>query len=181
MPADGHCLFSALLHQLHGRMPSEAEIRELRRRVVDHVEERLASEDSEDWLVAINNTLERDLALRLRYPPVVNGRDVPLETRRQAFLQRLRKDEWGAFETLRAVATLERVNIRVHREAGYQAEVFRPDGAASLREIAVVYRLRPILEDDDSDDDDAPIWNHYDSVAHQVCTLSVNLKFSAIK
>ncbi|KAK3922162.1 ATP-dependent DNA helicase RRM3 [Frankliniella fusca] len=161
MPGDGHCLFAALVHQLYGTLPNspdfDEKVRVLRQRVANHIRQQLQSTDREHWTFVLKNILQDN---NDRYPEfeVIEGQlhKVRLESRIERYLEALSSTgEWGAGETLRAVSEMENVNITVHNEAGGEALVF---GQTGHRELAVVFRLRPVEESDDH-----VLWNHYDS------------------
>ncbi|KAE8752106.1 hypothetical protein FOCC_FOCC001268 [Frankliniella occidentalis] len=161
MPNDGHCMFASLVHQLNGTAPSSPEFNnqvfQLRRDVVNHIRSRLNSDERADWLLFLENTLQEVSQRFPEYEEVDGQLQVhTLEARIDRFLSALADTaEWGAGETLRAVAEMRNVLIRVHYEAGAAPVVF---GAAGGREIAVVYRLRGLQEEEG-----AGMWNHYDS------------------
>ncbi|KAE8743404.1 hypothetical protein FOCC_FOCC011009 [Frankliniella occidentalis] len=130
MPGNGHCLFASLVHQLYGTPPTspdfEQQVFTLRRRVVQHIREQLNGDESEHWTMVLENIL-LDLTNRFPEHEEVDGhlQAVPLATRIQRFLTALESTaEWGAGETLRAVAEMENVTIRVHYEAGGEPLIF---------------------------------------------------------
>ena len=152
MDGNGHCLFAALVHQLKGTPPSSPDfiqqVFSLRRRVVHHIRAQLQGDECESWQALLQTTVE---SMPDRYPE-----SIPLEDRIRQHLEALHSTaEWGAGETLRAVSEMESVGIRVHYEAGGPALVFGTEGQ---RELAVVYRLRALQEEDGG-----CVWNHYDS------------------
>ena len=155
---DGHCLFSALLHQLHGSLQEgrahSAQVAALRRRVVQYVRTQLAGPDAESWIEMLRDNVN---AQANAYPPDQDDADDAV--RIFNYLEALLLNEWGASETLRAVAEMERVNVTMHIEAGFRALVFSPPDGNATRDLAVVWRLAPAGEEED-----APLWNHYDSV-----------------
>ncbi|KAE8739289.1 hypothetical protein FOCC_FOCC015212, partial [Frankliniella occidentalis] len=151
VPGNGHCLFVSLLHQLNGTMPSEQQVTNLRWRVVTHIRQRLAGPLREEWEQLLVGTL---LDVSDRFPEMENGIALSLETRIDRYLNALKNSEWGAMETVRAVSEMENASITVFREAGV-ANVFHQ---GDQRHLAVVFRLRPIQEEEG-----ANLWNHYDS------------------
>lgn len=149
---DGHCLFVSLLHQLNNSLPSPDQVTELRQRVVQHIRAQLVGPEAALWTELLVTTVNGQAH---RYPPTDDD-----AVRIHNFLEALLDGEWGAAETIVAVAQLERVNVTMYTEGGYAPQVFSPPGGGT-RDIAVVYRLRLAAAEEE---DPAQMWNHYDSV-----------------
>lgn len=159
---DGHCLFASLLHQLNGSLQDgdahAAQVAALRQRVVQHIRAQLVGPEAENWTETLRTTVN---GLVHRYPQYEGDQEVDDGVRIHNFLEALLDREWGGSETMRAVAEMEHVNVTMHTEAGFHPLVFSPPGGNATRDLAVVYRLAPAGEEDDG-----PLWNHYDSVMH---------------
>lgn len=165
IPDDGHCLFSALINQLHGTYPGDpahrAQVMDLRRRVVQHIRQLQLSDPEryESHMIDLRVTVEYDMAYHL--PAVQDGQAVDIDTRVQQFLTELERGEkiwaWGGGETLQAVAELENVQVTVLYEftggpnGAVEPQVFRPTNSEGRRQLIVVLR------------GNAEVRNHYDS------------------
>ena len=147
IPSDGHCLFSALLHQLHlhglgGSLPGAPnhahQVAELRRRVVQYIQDRLGAQRLE-WEECLDVIVED---MPDMYPSLNEaGEPVPLEQRVESFLADLAGSAWGGDETLRAFAELEGVSIVVHNEGtDFPCQMIQPEDSAIRCGLAVVYR-----------------------------------------
>ena len=152
MPSDGHCLFSALVHQMYGHdieSPAHtAAVWSLRQEVVTHIHEHLSSY----WFSLLETTNSLGLA-----------EDVQLR-RIHEFLIRMRDDrEWGGEETMLAVTRMYNCNVLVYNEAGTRHTIPAPTPSDTTLHIA--YRLANPNER-----------THYDSVLQDLPSSYRNLR-----
>lgn len=129
MPSDGHCLFSAITHQVHGTIVGSQDhysrIAVLRNNIVDHIEDNF----NEYW-----ESL-RDTVSTLRH--LENG---CIEERVNTLLRRLREtNEWGGQESIAAAASILNRRIDVYYEKGPIIYFNRTAAAGGI--IRLAYRL----------------------------------------
>lgn len=126
MPGDGHCLFSAILHQLYhqevGTEEHQTKVMELRQRIVEHIKLNI-----EDYRASIADTIAGLTHL---------GRG-DSESRIQTFLQKLAEtNEWGGQETIAASSRIFNRRIDVYYEEGPMISFNRPAAASGVLRIA---------------------------------------------
>lgn len=155
IPKDGDCLFRSIVHQLHcQKIRSDEQYNAtqcLRRSVVEHITKNYS-----------------------RYEPALKNRVYELkpldeianmDKERKHILKNClpRRSYWGGFETLMAVTEMYNVNILVFNEHGvcYFINGFNQ---AFTRTLLLAYRLKNTDSNDESENENDELRNHYDSI-----------------
>ncbi|XP_055523232.1 deubiquitinase OTUD6B-like [Wyeomyia smithii] len=151
MPGDGHCLFSALVHQHFksevGSVEHYENVRNLRRRIVEHIRSNI-----ENFRASLVDTVEEMSHLR----------HTSVEGKIEEFLRNIAEsNEWGGQETIAPAATILNRRIDVYYENGPIIMFNRELAAFGVLRIA--YRLA-------TRNSRNALRNHYDSVTQRSST-----------